>query len=478
LLPDDLRGSFAALSVFRGGWFTEAAQQIIGGDAVPSLRDQLARLQEHSLVIADTVRDPASDEGATRVRFRLLDTLREFAADQMTRDEKHALAERHAAHYLQLAENAAPHLTGHQQRRWMDVLEAEHNNLRAALTHYDASGNAASGLRLAVALRHFWNRRGYLREACEFLALFLGHFSASPAPEGDRMWQEATGRNALGRALRAAGNIAAGHHEQEIALEIWQRLRHNRGIATTLLEIGIGTYLQGNAPEATLLIENSLKLAREANDLTTVAGAMMNLGNIAISQHELALARQYYQDCLPLARSEDSAWLLASTLNNLGEISRLQGDLAAATLFYEEALRGARVLDNRLSNVLPLLNLAEIARLTGDLTRSETLIHESLTLVRNLGDVYMTAQCLFAAAALANAAQKPERAATILGAVTALQSAMAAWLDVSGPEDQQRLADSLRATLGDTRFQIALAGGAAYPPDRIITFALSGESTL
>ena len=468
LLTEELQRLFASLAVFRGGWFAEAAQAVTGRESV-TLRNDLAKLQEQSLLVVDVVADSSQEDNRTRMRFRLLDTLREFAVEQLSAEESTEISERHAAFFLQLAETAAPFLYGRDQRRWMDALEQEMDNIRAAIRFCDTKGLVDEGLRLCVALRYFWNRRGHQREACESFALFLRHLPDVRVTQE----REAAARNAYGRALLARGKTSAGRQEQEAALALWQRVDNTPGIILTLHELGANARRRGDTSRAAQYFEESIQLARDTDDELLAAGALLDLGNVALERQELAQAEMLFTRSLRQARQSGNVFLLTSVLNNLGEVARLRGDLAGASAFYEEALRSARLLGDRLSVILPRLNLAEISRLTGEIPRAQTMIEECLQIVRNLGEAFLTAQCLFATAMLSNTQERTGRAALLLGAVVGLQRTTEAEMAVADPEDKQRLTESLRLTLGDIRFAIFLERGAAEPLENILAFALS-----
>ena len=466
LLPPDLRRLFARLSVFRGGWFAPATA--IASDTGDQALTNLARLQEHSLVVAETVRDPTGEGNATRIRFRLLDTLREFAAEQLDPAEQEALSRRHADYYVALAEQSLPFMNGRQQRQWLDILEAEHDNFRAALSFYEGANETQCGLRLALALRFYWRRRGYISEACEFLGLFLHRLLVEGPPDPV---QEATVRNVLGRALTGQGELDAALAQQTAALAVWEVQESKEGRAATLLEIGINHHYQGNKEMAVAFIQRSAALAEEVFDRITLAACHLNLGDIALLCHDLPGAQDHLEKCLTCAREINNDWLVTNALNNLGEVSRLRGEYAVAVPYYEEAVRGARAQGSPSNVVLPLLNLAEIARLTGDLPRAHSLLDEALTLTARGCEAFLIVQCLFAASVLAQAEGDSERAAVLLGAVQARQRAISPHLPIADPDDQARLSQTLTQQLGPLRFLSLLSDGDAQPTTAIIALA-------
>jgi predicted ATPase len=156
LLSDRERRMFARLGVFVGGATLEAAESVCAASEPTDALADVTALAEHSLILqyGDAEGEP---------RFAMLETIREYALEQLAmRGEDAAIRARHAAYYLQLAEAAVPQLRGPDQARWLDWLEADHDNLRAACEWYLESGAVEEGLRLTAALHWFWDRRGYL----------------------------------------------------------------------------------------------------------------------------------------------------------------------------------------------------------------------------------------------------------------------------------------------------------------------------
>lgn len=185
LLPADMQQFFARLSVFRSGWTLEAAGAVC---AAPRALDSLAELRDRSLVTAE-------ENEAGGMRFRLLETLREFGAAQLVDGARGALARGHAAYFSSIAQEAKPHLTGADQARWLDRLEDDHDNLRAALDWHQApEGDADAGLRLAANLVRFWQVRGHLTEGRAIFAALL----ARPGADAE----------ARAEALDGAGSLA------------------------------------------------------------------------------------------------------------------------------------------------------------------------------------------------------------------------------------------------------------------------------
>lgn len=352
LLPADLARFFARLSVFRGGW-THAAAQVVG--AVPSALalEYLEHLQDDSLVLAEE-RDGA-------MCFRMLETVRERAAELLDDAERAALERGHAAHFLRLAEEAEPQLLGAEQALWLNRLEAEHDNLRAALEFCRTNGDglaAETGLRLAGALWRFWQVRGYLNEGRERLAAVL----SQTLPPGTKN-EAATGPllEARAKALNGAGNLA----DQE-----------------------------GDYAAARLFYEECLVLQRGLGDRAGVAVALNNLGQVAHAEGDFARARSFFDESLALWWELGGRWGIAYLLDNKGRAARRQGDDATALSLFEVSLAIRRELDDKGGIGESLINLALEAADVGDAARARSLLDEGVAVGQELGDRRGVARCL------------------------------------------------------------------------------------
>jgi predicted ATPase/DNA-binding SARP family transcriptional activator len=338
LLPE-LQRFFTRISIFRGGWDLEAAETVCEERFAA---DYLWQLRAHSLVEAD--------DRSGEPRFRLLDSIREFAEQELASAEYEDLIERHARYFLARAEEAEPHLTGADQRQWLDQLEREHDNLWLALERAAGRGPAEWGLRIAGALWAFWNARGHLTAGRERLQQAL---AGSPAEAGE-VDRGASVRPARAKALHGAGVLASN---------------------------------QGDHTEGRALIEESLALRREQGDRHGEAHSLNSLGLIVWSQGDLALAGRLHEESLAIFRELDDKAGIAGSLNNLGRVAHHQGDMARVRAFYEESLVLQRELGDPRGTAVALNNLAVLAVNAGDHASARALLEECLGIFRELGDL-------------------------------------------------------------------------------------------
>ncbi len=330
-----------ALSVFASGFDLEAAEAVCAGpgagiDIVGALSGLVAR----SLVVVER---PAGS-----VRYRLLETVREYAADQVGTEG--ALAEvrdRHLTWARSLVSVAAGELDGPQQGRWLEILDAEHDNLRAALDWAATGAGAIDGAHLAAALSRFWEVRGHLSEG---RARIAAHLSAASTP-----------------SLRASLHTAAGILAQR----------------------------QSDRTSARHHYRTSLALRRRLGDRLGAVSARHGLGNLAVGEGDLSSARTCFEENLRIGRQLEDVRVTAAALVNLGvvvqflveggQVDRVQG-VSQAREHYEEALTLYRDLGDRHGIALSLENLGVLAPFGGDVARSRRLLQESLDIRRELGD--------------------------------------------------------------------------------------------
>ncbi len=379
LLPPAEQTLFRQLGVFVGGCTVAAAEAVCVAAADGGDGDALRGVV--SLVDKSLLRTDEGPDG--EVRFAMLETIREYALEQLgTGDELARARGRHAAHYLGLCEEAEPWLVGPEQDRWLNVLEREHDNLRAALS-WAREGDAGLGLRLAGALWQFWHMRGRLGEGRRWLEDMLSTPYA------------ATGAAAPARAkaLYGAGWLAYRQGDDDRAailceesLRLYRGLDDNRGIVGALNLLGNVTDDRGDGEGATALYEESLALWTRLADKDGIASVLGNLAEVAKNRGDYARSAVLYEQSVALKREIGNKRGVAVSLNNLGTLAHYHGDYEQATSLYEESLALYQELGDRWNIAVSLHNLGEVARKQADYPRAAALCEQSLRLFRELGD--------------------------------------------------------------------------------------------
>jgi predicted ATPase/DNA-binding NarL/FixJ family response regulator len=349
LLNAGEQGAFRQLGVFVGGWTLEAAEAVLQ-DAEPATPAWiiLGLLVDKSLVQADPL---ATDDR----RYRMLQPIREYASERLRESgELDTARGRHARYYLALAEQAAAAGWGPGEEAWFRRLEADHENMRAALRWAAERGDGELSLRLTGALADFWAVRGYLREGRRWLeeARALGA-AAAPLLRTNALAGAATLAIALGDYLSARAVLRE-------ALALAEQLRDPALTGRVLSRLGTVTALLGDATEAQAVLERSVVLSREAVAPDT-AIALVNLGRVFVLLEDLRRAEATVTAGLDLARTADSPYMKAFALTNLAQLKLRRRNYPAAARLASEALRLARALESRRGITYVIM----IAALTG-----------------------------------------------------------------------------------------------------------------
>jgi predicted ATPase len=466
LLGPGERALFRRLAVFAGGCTLEAAEAVCRLDDRLEVLEGLAELADQSLLRSEE--QPDGD-----VRLMLLETIREYGLERLDAAEEAATTrDRHLAWCVALAEEAAPHLLGPEQGRWLVRLEVEHDNLRAALGwSLRSGGDPALGLRLAGALWRFWQTRGYLTEGRGWLEEALA--SDQPAPSAARA-----------RALDGAGNLAEtqGDYGQAIAfyeeaLALRRGLGDKQGIAGSLNDLGNVAYWQGDYGRALALHEQSLALKRELGDRSDIAISLNNLGLAAYRQGDYDRAAALYEESLALKRALGNTRGIAVSLHNLGAVASSQADYARAAALHEESLALTRELGDSYGIAILLNNLGNVAGWQGDHERAIALLREALLRSRDLGARELMAEALEGLAWVAAAGRQAQRAARFGGAAEALREALGVPLLPEQQADHDQAVQAMRAMLGEGDFAAAWAEGRALPLEAAIGLALEAATS-
>jgi len=394
---------FARLALFAGGCTLEAAEEICGADL-----DGIASLVDKSLI---------RRSGA---RYWMLETIREFAADRLEELEDVAeLRDRHAAWYVALGERARPELQARRGREWHDRLDAEHANLRAALEHLLASQDTESVLRLTGAVWMFWATRGHWTEGRRFLAAALAlNGDVNPELLIDAYW---------GAAI----------------LAIWQ----------------------GDVDEGEQWAMDLLELSRKEDLLRAEAVAVHTL---AMAAPDGDRARTLYEESLVLARRADDGWLVSAALNNLGGLYLREGDYERAIELFEESLAIGEARGDLDRRARGLTHLGKAVRGLGDLAGARAYFLSGLAAAGEIGLIDIELDAVWGLASLEAVAGDDVVAARLVGWV----NEQIARLGATGGADDVVLEESLQDRLGPERFSAELAAGAGLTREEAIDLAV------
>lgn len=462
LRPEE-QSLFRRLAIFAGGWTLESAEAVCAGgpisrDAVLAL---LARLVDASLVVVEQ----RQDAGGLVARYRLLETLRQYAAEKLEElGELAGARERHLDWFLGLAERAEPELHGPHQVAWMDRLEADEDNLRAALEWGATGPDRERGLRLAAALCWYWYVRGRRGEGRARLQRLLEQ-ARKPLPPAI----------ARAKALGAAGFLAHDQRDYgparallDESLAITEELRDPNLLALATGRLGYLALHQRQFERARALLTRSLDASRSAGDEWGVAFAQNVLGLVALRRADHAAARGLFEESRSLFRALGDTWGVAWTLRGLGQIALDRGDYQQAAAWWHERMVLSREIGNLHGVAYSIDYLATAARMQGDHARAAALFEQSLAMWREWGDPQTIAWTLHNMGDLALDRGEPAKARRLYDESLALRRES---------DDRPALATSLEgfaalaAACGQPHRAFHLAGAAAALHQAVGIFA-------
>ena len=370
LLDETERTLFRRLSAFSGGWTLEAAEAVAnpGGELGPDVLETLGSLVDKSLVTRQS--------GARTVRFGMLVTIREFAAEQLdAAGEADGARDRHLAHFLDLAERAKPELRGLDQKRWLDELELEHDNLRAALRHAIDTGDHRSGARLVNALWRFWHLHAHLGEGRRWSEEVL----ALPGL-AERSPERIAALTALGGTSYWQADVPAYAAAYEEALAIAREFGDRREEAEQIYNLSFAHASQGDVQGAVELLEQAKAMFEELGVVRGVADVQWILGIVARMQGDLDRSRALAEEALRMHREGGDRFGATVCLYALGRTAFAQGDTATARASLMEALDNDELVQSRTGMAVILDNLAAHASQAGDHLRALRLAGASQAL--------------------------------------------------------------------------------------------------
>ena len=347
------------LSIFVGGCTLEAAEAVCNAEGDLELLEVIASLVNKSLL--------HQKERAGQPRFGMLETIREYALEQLEASGKAEAIHREYVHYfLRLAEEAEPHLNRLLQVEWFARLEEEHDNFRAALAWSRKQEEAEPGLRLAGALHWFWFMHGYLSEGRGWLEAMLTADDRRQTMEGEpSSIVHHPSSEVRANAVRGAGYLAwaQGDYPQAVALSqealaLSRTIGDERGMALARFVLGIASMMGGDLGQARTLIETALVWPRKTGDQLFVLWGLTNLGLIAERQGEYERARALLEDGLVVAQEIGDKGSIAYAWLLLAILAQSEGDAERATTLVQDSLALLQQVGDRLLMMLGLNVLA------------------------------------------------------------------------------------------------------------------------
>jgi predicted ATPase/DNA-binding CsgD family transcriptional regulator len=513
LLHAEEQRLFRRLSAFVGGCTLQSIEALCAAldksNGVGQVLGGVASLIDKSLL-------QQTEQEGEEPRLVMLETIREYGLEVLTVSrEMEITRQAHALYYLRLAEEAEPELAGPQQAVWLERLEQEYDNLRAALRWSLERGEVGvsieMALRLGEALRRFWEVRGHWSEGQSFLERALAGSKGVTVPVqvkalkaaahlasalGDTDRAEALSEECLVRcrelgdtagialSLRLLGviawrrsNFVVASSLTEESLALFREVGDKEGIAWSLNNLGSGLSCQGEYARAILLLEESLALFRELGNIEGIAIALFVLADVFfISQGDLARVHTLLEEGLALCREVGHKDGTAQALGLLGEVFLQQGDTVKARLLLEEDVALSREIGYRHAIAESLSLLGRVEALEGDYAAARAFYEESLAIGRDVGDKLSIAFYLEGLADVVAAQGEPAWAAQLWGAAESLREALGTPIPPVYRAAYERSVAATCTQLGEKAFAATWAEGRKMTPEQ--AFAAQGRAMI
>ena len=467
MLDKGERTLFARLAVFSGGSTLEAIEAICDaeGDLPVDALEGISSLLDKSLL-------GQGEGGGGEPRFVMLETIHEFASEKLGESSQVEAMERaHVEYYLTLAEQAEPRLWGPEDAAWLERLEQEHDNMRAALSWALDHEKAELALRLGSALRWFWNMSGYYGEGRSWLEATLAKDGGASTEARAKVLE------GLGWLANQQGDLDRAEATAKEGLRLSAEAGLGEIVAADFQDVlGDAARLRGNFEQAAELLEKSLAQHRKANDTRGIVWSLGSLASVATDCGNYERAKQLHEEGLTIARELGSAELLGAHLISLGYEYLLEGNPERATELNEQAVSLYRGRGRKSLLQAALDNLGWSALLGGDHRKAEALLEESLILCRALGDTLGGAESLEGLACATVTGGNARRVARLFGAAQALRETAGYQLASRARSLREPYLAAARTRVSEAEWTAAWEGGRSMTFEDAVPYAL-GKAT-
>ena len=460
---------FGRLAVFSGGRTLEAIEAICDaeGDLPVDAFEGISSLLDKSLL--------RQEEGPNgEPRFVMLETIHEFAREKLqVSAEAEEIKRTHAEYFLTLAEEAYPELKSANKLQWLEKLEAEHDNMRAALSWALERNETEVALRMGGALWMFWSVRGYYSEGRRWLEEALA-MDGRVSPE-----VRAMALAGVGSLAEDQGELVRAKEACDEGLELLANEAREASEAKLCLLALLGwmAWQREEYGQASELFEESLALSREMSDTWWLARSLADVATASHSMGDFERATELYEDSMHLFREQGDKQFLAYCLNNLALLVCSKGDLGRATKLTEEAVALLRELGARGNVSMGLCNLGWMALLQNDIGRAADFYRESLSLSWDTGLNPLVQNALEGSACVAGAEGDAERAARLWGAAQSLHQTKGIPRDTDFLAEADARISAVRTGMGEEAWEEAWHKGRAMSLDEAVSYALEEEAS-
>lgn len=468
LLSPTEQALFRRLAVFAGGCTLEAAEAVRTASQVLPINtlDGLAELVDQSLIYQVTQPDGEPS-------FLMLETIREYASERLrAHGEESDVRRAHAVYFAQLAEEAGAGLRRPEQQRWRDLLDAELDNLRAAVAWAaDGAGDPADtelALRIAAALWYFWLQGHSPGEGRRWL---LQALSAAPEQVGDAGRGRAL--NALALLAWRQGDYATARAYLDDSLKILGQADNPSALAEALHALGHVVFEGGDYAGADELFEESRSGYQDLGDTAATIPLIGDLGMVAYHRGSYAEAKRIFEETYRLSEQHGLTDRMADALNRLGDLARLSNDLDQAQDLYEQSWALWKEARGTPGIASALHKLSQLRRHRGERDGTLALLRESIHLQQELGNKQGIAECLAGFGGLAYDSGDSKQAARRLAAAARVLEAIGAPLAPADRVEFERDVEAAGSALGESAWQAAWEEGQALTVEEAVAEALS-----
>ncbi len=466
-LDDQEKAVFRRLAAFAGGCSLAAAESVVTDDLVVDYEviDVLTRLVDKSLVQAD----PAAEEA----RFRMLETIREYAREYLVESgEAERIQRRHRDWFLALVERAKPDFfRGPPPAEWLIVFDREHDNLNLSLEWSAAeAGGATAGLHLAAGMWRYWEIRGYVAEGRQWMERMLA------ATDGEVSVLRANALTGAGILAHIQGDYQAAIRYHEESLEQHREVGSRPSVVYALHNLANVAAEHGDLPRARQLYEEASAMAQSLGDEFGATQPKIALADVIARQGDYVEAGRLFDEAAETFSRMGDRWSVALTLDNHAQVAARAGDFAGARELQERSLAISTELGDERSVARTLMHVGDAAALEADRERATTVYRQCLAMRRKLRDLPGIAAATERLAWIM-ADDAPDKAALLLGSAQALRDRIKTPIAARDRDEYERSKREIEGRLGPATFEAAYRTGRTLDSEAAIRAVFSEEAT-
>ena len=373
LLNDKERLLWKRLSVFKGGWDMEKAEEICSDQKIS--RKEILEL--HGCLVEKSI----INFNLKTERYSILETLKKYGEDKLREDnELSDMLNKHLTFFKNYSDTAESRLYGSEIFLWLDKLESDHLNFQSAIEWSVNGGDKETGAGLAVSLWRFWDIRGYYSTGIRYIYEILKNENEISRTVTGKLYLYAA------QLARFKGDYDRSREYFNQSLKINNQLQDKLMIASSLNGLGNIEFDLDNYENAKDFYEKALSLRREAADLISISKSLNNLGNLSFRRDDLDEGKKYYLESLELARKLGDKRAMASSLHNLSNLTFETGNFEKGKQYSEESLLLRKEIGDKLGIAESLFNLGKAYFDLENYETSKSFFEDSLRLFRELED--------------------------------------------------------------------------------------------